>query len=97
MKNLDFEKVNTCAKTLLEDIASSKSTKSQLKTKYSEKFSERVIEASLNFLKDQGYIGGKKVDNLDYYSRITGYYQKVSGWNAGKLQEFRNRHRYASI
>ncbi len=32
--------------------------------------------------------------NVDWYSRITGYYQKVSGWNAGKLQELYDRRRY---
>lgn len=31
---------------------------------------------------------------IDWYSRITGYYQKVSGWNAGKLQELHDRRRY---
>lgn len=32
--------------------------------------------------------------NVDGYSRITGYYQKVSGWNSGKLQELQDRRRY---
>ncbi len=32
--------------------------------------------------------------NVDWYSRITGYYQKVSGWNPGKVQELHDRHRY---
>ncbi|TRZ54749.1 hypothetical protein D4Q76_01725 [archaeon] len=32
--------------------------------------------------------------DIDWYSRITGYYQKVSGWNAGKLQELHDRRRY---
>ncbi|MEM2094556.1 MAG: anaerobic ribonucleoside-triphosphate reductase, partial [Candidatus Bathyarchaeia archaeon] len=31
---------------------------------------------------------------LEHWSRITGYYQEVSGWNAGKKQELKNRHRY---
>jgi ribonucleoside-triphosphate reductase len=31
--------------------------------------------------------------NLEWYSRITGYYQAVSGWNAGKKQELKNRYR----
>jgi len=31
---------------------------------------------------------------LDKYSRITGYYQNISGWNAGKLQELKDRKRY---
>jgi anaerobic ribonucleoside-triphosphate reductase len=33
-------------------------------------------------------------DNLDYISRITGYLQAVSGWNAGKRQELIDRMRY---
>ena len=36
-------------------------------------------------------------NNVDWYSRITGYYQKVSGWNAGKVQELHDRHRYDII
>lgn len=31
---------------------------------------------------------------IDRYSRITGYYQNVSGWNSGKLQELKDRKRY---
>jgi ribonucleoside-triphosphate reductase len=31
--------------------------------------------------------------NLEWYSRITGYYQAVSGWNAGKKQELKDRYR----
>ena len=27
-------------------------------------------------------------------SRVTGYLQEVSGWNTGKLQELKDRHRY---
>lgn len=30
---------------------------------------------------------------VEQYSRITGYYQRVSGWNAGKKQELRDRYR----
>ena len=32
--------------------------------------------------------------NVHVWSRITGYYQNVSGWNAGKLQELKDRRRY---
>ena len=35
--------------------------------------------------------GGKA---LQHWSRITGYYQNISGWNAGKLQELKDRQRY---
>lgn len=34
---------------------------------------------------------GQAIDN---YSRITGYYQNVDGWNNGKLQELKERKRY---
>jgi len=30
---------------------------------------------------------------IDYYSRITGYYQAVRAWNAGKVQELKDRYR----
>ncbi|MFX1491148.1 MAG: anaerobic ribonucleoside-triphosphate reductase [Promethearchaeota archaeon] len=30
---------------------------------------------------------------IDWFSRITGYYQNVSGWNAGKREELKRRHR----
>lgn len=33
-------------------------------------------------------------DDVEHYSRITGYYQAVSGWNAGKQQELKDRYRY---
>lgn len=32
--------------------------------------------------------------NIDWWSRITGYYQNISGWNKGKLSELRDRRRY---
>lgn len=32
--------------------------------------------------------------NIDWWSRITGYYQNVSGWNKGKLAELKDRKRY---
>lgn len=38
---------------------------------------------------------GATGDDLEHWSRITGYYQQVRGWNAGKVQEFKDRHRYA--
>ncbi|MFZ5955601.1 MAG: anaerobic ribonucleoside-triphosphate reductase [Nanoarchaeota archaeon] len=33
-------------------------------------------------------------DSLSRYSRITGYYQKVEGWNPAKRQELKDRFRY---
>jgi ribonucleoside-triphosphate reductase len=38
---------------------------------------------------------GASSGSLEHWSRITGYYQEVSGWNAGKKEELRNRHRYS--
>ena len=35
--------------------------------------------------------GGK---GLQHWSRITGYYQNISGWNKGKLRELKDRRRY---
>lgn len=32
-----------------------------------------------------------------HLSRITGYYQVVENWNAGKQQEFLDRHRYEVV
>jgi ribonucleoside-triphosphate reductase len=32
--------------------------------------------------------------SLEHWSRVTGYYQEVSGWNAGKREELKRRHRY---
>ena len=97
MIDVDTETLSKCAELLLEDIVKNKSTKSQLKAKFMSKFSEGIIDAALTFLEDEEFIGSMKVEPLEYYSRITGYYQKVSGWNTGKLEEFRNRHRYATI
>ncbi|MBU0929962.1 MAG: anaerobic ribonucleoside-triphosphate reductase [Nanoarchaeota archaeon] len=35
-------------------------------------------------------------DDLSRYSRITGYYQKVEGWNPSKKQELKDRYRFSS-
>ncbi len=35
-------------------------------------------------------------DKIDWWSRITGYYQNVSGWNKGKLAELSQRRRYGT-
>ena len=31
---------------------------------------------------------------IQQFSRITGYYQNITGWNAGKRQELKDRKRY---
>jgi len=38
---------------------------------------------------------GASGGQLEHWSRITGYYQEVSGWNAGKKEELKNRYRYS--
>jgi len=38
---------------------------------------------------------GATGDSLEQWSRITGYYQQVRGWNAGKIEELKDRHRYS--
>jgi len=35
-------------------------------------------------------------EDLSRYSRITGYYQRVEGWNPAKKQELKDRYRYTS-
>ena len=35
-------------------------------------------------------------EKIDWWSRITGYYQNVSGWNKGKLAELSHRRRYGT-
>ena len=37
---------------------------------------------------------GATGDYIEQWSRITGYYQRVRGWNAGKRAELQDRHRY---
>lgn len=31
--------------------------------------------------------------DVDHVTRVTGYFSKVSGWNKGKAQELKDRHR----
>ena len=37
---------------------------------------------------------GAKGDDIQWYSRVTGYYTPVKSWNKGKLREFMDRHKY---
>ena len=94
MTNSDLVELDNCARDLLDEIKEKKSSKSELITKFVHKYSANLIESALGFLEEDGCIGERDVQNLEYYSRITGYYQKVSGWNEGKLQEFKDRKRY---
>ncbi|MEM2916859.1 MAG: anaerobic ribonucleoside-triphosphate reductase [Candidatus Bathyarchaeia archaeon] len=38
---------------------------------------------------------GAEGEDLEHWSRITGYYQQVRGWNNGKKRELQDRQRYA--
>jgi len=35
-------------------------------------------------------------ENVEWWSRITGYYQNIKGWNKGKLKELQDRRRYGT-
>ncbi len=37
---------------------------------------------------------GCNSENVEWWSRITGYYQNIKGWNKGKLKELQDRRRY---
>jgi hypothetical protein len=96
MDEVELDVMSNCAKALLKDIMDNNMSKSQLKVKFSSEYPENIIDMALKFLEDEKCIESKTVENLEYYSRITGYYQKVSGWNQGKLQEFNDRRRYST-
>jgi len=44
----------------------------------------------------QNTCGNCNSDDLSRYSRITGYYQRVEGWNPSKKQELKDRYRYTA-
>ncbi|RLI94338.1 MAG: anaerobic ribonucleoside-triphosphate reductase [Candidatus Altiarchaeales archaeon] len=58
----------------------------------------------LSVCRDCSFVTGGFVDRcpncnssrIDYWSRITGYYQNISGWNKGKIAELRDRARYGT-
>ncbi len=33
-------------------------------------------------------------EDIEWYSRVTGYYNRVRQWNKGKVREFHGRKRY---
>jgi len=47
-------------------------------------------ECAEKYQKEMQYGG----DAIQHWSRITGYYQNVSGWNEGKLAELHDRKRF---
>lgn len=36
-------------------------------------------------------------DDIDAWSRITGYMQNLNGWNPGKIQELEDRYKYRDL
>ena len=59
-----------------------------------------TLSPTYSVCEDHGYIQGEVKacphcgKPTEIYSRITGYYRPVSNWNAGKSQEFEDRHTY---
>ncbi|MBQ8159683.1 MAG: ribonucleoside triphosphate reductase, partial [Clostridia bacterium] len=59
-----------------------------------------TMSPTYSVCKDHGYITGEQYTcpicgaKTEVYSRITGYYRPVQNWNAGKVQEFRDRRVY---
>lgn len=59
-----------------------------------------TISPTYSVCKNHGYISGEHFvcpecgEPAEVYSRITGYYRPVQNWNAGKLQEYRERKEY---
>jgi anaerobic ribonucleoside-triphosphate reductase len=62
--------------------------------KRAESAEEEVVACSQNCINAFENKFLHKGKPIDHYSRITGYVQKVSGWNKGKQQEFLDRKRY---
>lgn len=55
---------------------------------------DEIIVCSKNCMKKFESSFAHQGKPIDHYSRVTGYMQKVSGWNEGKKQEFFDRKRY---
>ncbi len=59
-----------------------------------------TISPTYSVCKDHGYLAGEQWKcpicgkEAEVYSRITGYYRPVKNWNAGKVQEFKQRKTY---
>ena len=61
-----------------------------------------TMSPTYSVCQDHGYIAGEVWKcpicgkETEVYSRITGYYRPVKNWNAGKVQEFKQRRTYVS-
>lgn len=59
-----------------------------------------TLSPTYSVCKNHGYIAGEVYtcpecgEDTEVYSRITGYYRPVQNWNAGKIQEFKERKVY---
>ena len=59
-----------------------------------------MMSPTYSVCEDHGYLAGEQWKcpicgkEAEVYSRITGYYRPVKNWNAGKVQEFRQRKTY---
>ncbi|MBW2978477.1 ribonucleoside triphosphate reductase [Candidatus Woesearchaeota archaeon] len=59
------------------------------------------ITPTFSICKKHGYIRGEKFkcptcgEDTEVYSRIVGYYRPVQNWNAGKVEEFKDRLEYS--
>ena len=59
-----------------------------------------TMSPTYSVCKEHGYLTGEQWKcpicgkEAEVYSRITGYYRPVKNWNAGKVQEFRQRKTY---
>jgi ribonucleoside-triphosphate reductase len=55
------------------------------------------ITPTFSICKKHGYIRGEQFkcptcgDETEVYSRIVGYYRPIQNWNAGKVEEFKDR------
>jgi anaerobic ribonucleoside-triphosphate reductase len=61
-----------------------------------------TMSPTYSVCQDHGYIAGETWTcpichkETEVYSRITGYYRPVKNWNAGKVQEFKQRRTYVN-
>ncbi|NLC66281.1 MAG: ribonucleoside triphosphate reductase [Clostridium sp.] len=62
-----------------------------------------TLSPTYSVCQNHGYLFGEHVacpqcgEEVELYSRITGYYRPVKNWNDGKAQEFTDRKEYAAL
>ncbi len=84
-----------------ERVSSGESCKRLVKKiAYNTKLPYFTITPTFSICKSHGYIHGEKFNcpecgaETEVYSRIVGYYRPVQNWNAGKVEEFKDRLEY---